>query len=184
MKSIEKKQLVLEELRNAYERKYSASDTLDTKLQNSLNFLSIVVSLAPTLELMIIPNLDKMGIWFVFLLLVVLVLYLISFQVIIKNINPVYYKQPISKDWSELKERYFLSKKEVAIELTISQYLYSLEDMEKKLNKKMNAIEKVSKLMAVIVVLLLLAVPVNMFFPAPTLLDLVAFVSQINWKIP
>lgn len=181
MKNIEKKQLVLEELRSVYERMFSASDALDAKLQNILNFLSVVVSIAPTLELMIIPDLRKTGLCFVILLLTVLVLYLISFQKVKSSINPVYYKQPISKDWDEIKERYFLSKKDEVIDLTISQYLYSLSDMDKKLNKKIKAIESVSKLMAGIVLLLLVAIPVDMFFPAPTLSDLFHFISQIKF---
>lgn len=179
MDEIKNKQLVLEELRRAFEKKFSANNILDGKLQNILNFLSIVVSVAPTLQLMIVPDLNKMGFVFLALLLSVVILYFVSFRRIVAAIDPVYYRQPISKGWDELAERYFHSAEEKAIDITISEYLYSLDDLGKQHDKKIRTIHKASDFMALIVILLLLAIPVNLFFPNPTLMDIGAFISQL-----
>ena len=172
------KELVLDELRNAYEKQFSASDTLDGKLQNILNFISIVVSVAPTLELMLIPDPKNMGFAFVVVLLVVVVLYLISFVKIMGAVNPVYYRQPVSRTWDELYKRFILSTSDKAMDLIISEYLYSMDAIHQKHEHKIKTIKHVSALMATIVVLLLFAVPVNMFLPHPTMIELFQLFSR------
>lgn len=162
MDAIKNKQLILEELRRVLDKKSSASDVLDGKLQNIFNFISIVVSVAPTLQLMVEPKLDLPGIFLVLLLMLVLILYIRAFRVIVSTVSPVEYRQPISRDWDELSKRYFHETEEDVIKLMISEYLTSSKDADEKNQQKMLAIRKVSILMYWIVVLLLLAVPINL----------------------
>jgi len=81
--TIESKRIVLEELRNAFEKSYLASDTLDGKLQNVLNFSSVIVSIASTVIAAIL--LGKVGIFFWLLLAIVMVVYIISLLIILNG---------------------------------------------------------------------------------------------------
>lgn len=162
MDEIKNKQLILEELRKVLDKKFSASDVLDGKLQNMFNFLSVVVSVAPTLQLMVKPKLDFAGVLFVLLLMVVLILYISAFQQVVSTVKPIRYRQPISRGWDELTERYFHETEENVLTLTISEYLTSSQSADEQNERKMLAIQKVSKLMFWIVIILLLAVPINL----------------------
>ena len=172
------KQLVLEELRKVYEKQFSANSNLDDKLQNILNFLSVVVTVAPTLEVLVAPNPKDMSILFVLLLLVLLALYIWAFCIIRAGLSPVRYMQPIAKTWEELAERYFDITPEQATELTISEYLRSMEIARKHNEYKIWAVEHATLLMAVIVVLLLFATPVNMFLAHPTVAEFLQMISR------
>jgi hypothetical protein len=172
------KQLVLEELRKVYEKQFSANSSLDDKLQNILNFLSVVVSVAPTLEVLVAPNPTDMSFLFVLLVLVVLVLYLVSFYIIRAGLSPVRYMQPIARTWEELSARYFDATPEQVTDLTISEYLRSMEIALEHNDYKIKAVERATGLMAAIVVILLFATPVNMFLAHPTVAEVLQLLSR------
>ena len=162
MDETKNKQLVLEELRKVLDKKFLASDALDGKLQNMLNFLSIVVTVVPTLQLLAGTQLDFSGVIFVLMLMVVLLLYFSAFRQVVSTVRPVAYRQPISKDWDELSARYFHGTEEDVLKLTISEYLISSQNADEQNDRKMIAVRNVGTLMFWIVILLLLAVPVNL----------------------
>src|SRR5690349_1088449 len=124
---LENKQIVIDELRNVYARKYSASDVLDGKLQNMFNFLSIVVSVAPTLEIMITPSPGKINIIFFLMLIAVLALYYWAYVLISATVMPMYYKQQITSNWDTLIEKYFNATKEEVFNRVINDYCSSLK---------------------------------------------------------
>lgn len=172
------KQLVLEELRKVYEKQFSANDNLDTKLQNILNFVSVVVTIAPTLEILVAPAPKDMSILFVFLLLVILFLYILAFYIIRVGLTPVDYRQPISKTWDELWNNYLYGTVDEAMDRTINEYLMSMEIADQYNQKKIRAVTQATGLMAVIVVLLLFATPVNMFLAHPTVSEVLQMISH------
>src|SRR6185503_5388958 len=112
METIKNKQIVLEELRSAYEKIFSAGDVLDGKLWNMFNFLTIVVTVAPGLELMLKPDIKQIGLSFLVLLIVMFLLYYRAFDKIIRSVAPADYRLPISVSKKELTEKYLLSPEE------------------------------------------------------------------------
>jgi hypothetical protein len=161
------KYIALEELRRAFERSWAASDILDGKLQNILNFSSIIIAVASTISGSAL--LDKVGISFWCLLLVATILYLIVFYVIMRGLKPHSYLSPISEDPKEIEEKYYNWPKDRAIRQAIHDYLKFTKDLATINSPKVKAVVLSSYLMGAIVVLLLIAIPVGLTWSTPTL---------------
>jgi hypothetical protein len=159
----ENKRIVLAELQRAFDKKYAASDILDGKLQNTLNFTSIIVSIVSAIEASSFVN--KVGNIFWFVLGIVIILYiLVVWLVLVRGLNPTSYDQPISNNWDELEERYFLASEEDNLDLVISQHLCSIECAGKENIRKAQIICWSSALMILIVILLFIAIPLGLLF--------------------
>lgn len=175
MNELHNKTIVLEEMRRNFDKLWSASDTLDAKLQNLLNFLSIIVSIASSIEVSMFQS--KVGIDFWYLLFAALILYLIAFLVIIIGLNPYRYLMPISNDWNEIATRYFQPTEGVTLSLFINEYRKRMIGIEKENKPKIISIRLASSLMVLIICLLMLAVPFGLAHPTPTLFE---FFSKVK----
>jgi hypothetical protein len=94
--SLSSKKIALDSLRNAFDKVYGATDTLDGKLQNVLNYSSIIISIVPAVLTSIL--FDKVGIIFWMILLVILILYVINFLIILNGLSPRAFSLPISQN--------------------------------------------------------------------------------------
>jgi hypothetical protein len=168
-KDILGRSMVLESLRSAFEKSYASGDVLDSKLQNLLNFCSVIVSIVASVEASAFQS--KVGVIFWILFLVTLILYFITFSVVIQALNPTIYLFPISNNWEELSRRYFHSDEKELLELMISEYLDSMKKTREANVPKVKAVKRASLLMTTIVMLLLIAVPIGLIFPSPTLAE-------------
>ncbi|MFH1446221.1 MAG: hypothetical protein ABIG43_02275, partial [Chloroflexota bacterium] len=90
------KKIVLEELRKVFDKAYNASDTLDSKLQNVLNYSSIIVSVP--LAIIASALFNNLGIIFWLIMAFVLLLYVINFILIEIGLKPRNYFAPISQN--------------------------------------------------------------------------------------
>lgn len=160
---ISNKNMVLTELQRAFDKKFSATEVLDSKLQNILTFLSVIVSVVPAIEAGAFQS--RIGVTFWVIMCLVMVLYVLTIDTIIKGISPRTYQMPISNNWDELQARYFHEPEEGVLDLLISEHLTSLQIVGEENGKKANCLEKSSTFMIFIVILLLIAVPLGIFFP-------------------
>jgi len=164
------KTIVLEELRSAFDKIYAASDALDAKLNNLLNFSSLIVSFASTIQIASLA--DKVGIIFWVLVFIVVVLYLANFYVTMNGLNPREYKFNVRGDDETIKKKYFTATAEQMTRQAIFNCLDSIK-IAKEINAyKVRAVTRSYRLVALIVVIFVLAVPAGFLFPAPTLPDL------------
>jgi len=84
---IEPKRIVLDELRRAFSGVYSASDVLDGKLQNILNYSSVVAS---GISIIItIASKNAVGLLYWVFLFISIALYCIMFVRIRRRVKPV-----------------------------------------------------------------------------------------------
>lgn len=167
MDNMTSKNLVLEELQKAYDKKFGVGDVLDGKLQSMLNYLSVVVAIVPTIAGSTL--IDKVGLGFWIIMGLVLILYWVSFRRTLKGLGLSDYPQPISNDWDELEKKCFSSSSEQTLTIIISSYLDALDYAGKQNIKKATAILHVSTLTSWIVFLLIISIPVGLFYPSPTL---------------
>ena len=167
MKAIDSKKIVLTELQKAHDGLYAAIDILDGKLQNIMNYSSVVVAIPSAV--MASALLDRVGIWFWILLAVVLVMYLINFFVIICNFNPGSYPFPVSGNKDVIKDRYYNSTEERAVEQAIIDHLETIKTLQNKNERKIKAVRTSLVIMGIIVFLLLVSIPLGLFYPTPTL---------------
>jgi hypothetical protein len=175
------KKLALEELQRVFDKKFAASDILDGKLQSMLNFLSVIVAIAPTIAGSTL--FDKIGWTFWIPIFAVLILYLICFQKIMRGLNPSDYVQPITSDWDILEKRLFKSTPDQAISIIISSYIEALKDAGIQNLNKEKIIRDVFLLTRWIVVLLLASVPIGLWIPSPNLIVLFKQVIDILFKV-
>lgn len=172
MNDLDSKKLVLEELRSAYETTISAGHILNDKLQNILSFSSIIFSVVSAIEASTLQNVVGIGFWI--LIVIALILYLTTVCLILKRgLNPIAYQTPISTNWDELSERYFHKTNEKVVDLTISQYLHSIENLRAVNARKAKTVDVTSSLMIWMILLLLLAIPVGLLLPNVVLSNLV-----------
>ncbi len=163
-------QLVLDELRRAFEKIHAASDVLDTKLQSMLTFGSLIVSVAGTAEVTLQPT--NVGILFWIVLVLALVLYLATFWIIVRSLLAHRYLLPVSLKWEELDYLYFGETEEKSLSQLISAYLEVIKQVNESNVSKGRAITHSSYLLAPMVILLLAAVPLGLHWSHLTLIDL------------
>jgi hypothetical protein len=162
VETIESKRIVLEELRDAFEKSYLASDTLDGKLQNVLNFSSVIVTIASTVLAALLVG--KVGILFWVLLVIVMIVYFFTLVTIMDGLRVYTYSFPISMKMDTLQEKYFESTEDRALEQDILDHLYYIEEANKKNLQKGKTLDTSIKLLVLIVFLLFFSVPLGTFF--------------------
>lgn len=162
METVESKRIALEELRYAFEKSYLASDTLDGKLQNVLNFSSVIVSIASTVLTALLVG--KVGILFWVLLVIVMIVYFFTIVIIMDGLRVYTYSFPISINLDTLKEKYFGSTEDRALEQDILDHLYYIEEANKKNLQKGKTLNTSIKLLVLIVFLLFFSVPLGLLF--------------------
>jgi ABC-type transport system involved in multi-copper enzyme maturation permease subunit len=166
----ESKKVALESLKYAFEKTYLASDVLDGKLLNILTYLSIIVSIGSTV--LASTLIDRVGLVFWILLSVVLLLFLFTFAVIIYGIKPRSFSLPVSTNFETIKKQYYDATEEQAIEQAIVDHVYYRNLIADKNNTpKTRALNLSFFLLGATVVLLLIAVPLGLMFPSPTLVE-------------
>ncbi len=161
------KGIVLEELRTAFDKIYAAGDTLDAKLNNLLTFSSLIVSVAATIQVSAFA--DKVGMVFWALLGIVLIMYLINYYEITRGLNPSEYFLNVKGDRNTMLKKYFRATSEQMTRQVIWNHLDSIEKAKTTNQRKVKAITLSFRMLAIIVVILLLAVPMGFIFPTPTL---------------
>ena len=172
---IKSKRIALDVLRYAFDKTYSASDILDGKLQNILNYSSVIVSISSMITASTL--IDKVGIYFWLVLLIVLLLYITTFFVIRNGLKPRKFSLPISQNLDTIKSQYYLSTEDRAIEQSIVDHIHYTKLIEKENNlPKKRAINIASWLITIIVTLLMLDVPIGLAIPHPTLSEFLQYI--------
>ena len=177
MKEIEKRQYVLGELQRAFDKKVSASDILDSKLQNILDYSSIIVAVFTAITTSTLV--DKVGFLYWLGLIIILFLYIVIYIKIKRGLSPTEFYNPISNNEQELFEKFIDVKQSQALDISIKAYLYSMYETDKTNNKKAIVLSRSSNLMFGIVVLLLLSIFLGLLFPHLKFDDLIQFVLNI-----
>jgi hypothetical protein len=165
--STKSKKIALDSLRSAFDKVYVATDTLDGKLQNILNYSSVIISVA--LAVMASALFDKVGIVFWIILLAILVLYIINFLIILKELTPTDFSLPISNDLDELKKQYYETSEEFAIKQSILDYTTFIQPLLHSLDRKGKAIKISYMIIAAITILLIISVPLGLIFVKPNI---------------
>jgi ATP-dependent Zn protease len=160
------KRVALESLQSAFERVYAASDTLDGKLQNVLNYSSIMISIAGTV---FASNLiDKVGVIFWFMLIISLILYFLTLREVLRGLKPVHFPFPISENLETIKSQYYESAEDDAIEQAVVDHLHYMKHTMNNINTpKSKSLVFSSRVMAIMAVFLVLAVPLGLLLPVP-----------------
>lgn len=153
------KRIVAEEMRRAFDKEYSDNDVLIGKLQNILNFSSVIVSIVAVIEASVFQG--KVGIPFWSMMGISLFLYIALVVVILQGIAPGGYRIPITKNWDVLEDTYFHGTEEETLDLIISEHITSMEFIKSQNIKKAKLIRQSSILTTAIIVILVLAVPVG-----------------------
>lgn len=169
MAELTNKEIVLEELRRTFDKIYAAGDALDAKLNNLLNFSSLIVSFAATIQISTLES--KVGITFWALLGIVLLLYLVHFFCIKNGLHPRLYPFPMSGDRDTIIEKYFKPSEGQTLNQVIGNYLGAIEVVKTFNDQKARAIVVANYLLVAIVIALLLAVPLGLLCPTPTICD-------------
>ncbi len=104
MKQVENRKHVLGELQRAFDKKVSASDILDSKLQNILNYSSIIVAVFASIITSAL--LGKIGFFYWFGLIVVVALYIWTYICIKQGTAATTFYNPISNTEQELNEKF------------------------------------------------------------------------------
>ena len=169
MKSIENKKVVLEELRRAFDKNYATGDVLDAKLQSLLSYSSIIVSF----PLIVIDStlLDKLGIIFWELMLLVLIMYVINLVNVEIGLKPREYSAPVSQNLETIKKLYYSVTEERAIEQAIVDNIHFSKRILDLNKPKLKSVTIASILLGVMVTIILIAIPVGLYYSSPTLLD-------------
>jgi hypothetical protein len=169
MAELANKQIVLEELRRVFDGVYAASDALDAKLTNLLNFSSLIVSFAATIQIATLES--KVGVAFWALLGIALLLYLVNFLWVKSGLRPRTYRFSMSGDKDTIIDKYFAPPQGQVLNEVIGNYLGAIETAKTFNDQKATAIAVANYLLVAIVIALLLAVPLGLIFPTPTLPD-------------
>jgi len=173
MKSIASKHIILETLRYAYDKTLAASDVLDGKLQSILSFSSVMVSIASAV--LASTLLDHVGILFWIILVTVLILYIVTFLIIYNGLKPRSFYLPVSENIETIEKLFYKASENDALNQSIVDYTHFRKLIENVNNfHKTLAVNRASKLMAAMVCLLILAAPIGLLFPAPTLPALIS----------
>ena len=161
--------MVLEELRSAFDKVYIAGDALDTKLSNLLTFSSLIVSFAATVQISTLQ--EKVGVVFWALLGIVFLLYLANFYLVTSGLKPREYIFAIRFDRDTIEQKYLTLGETQMMNQVISNYLDSLCKAVTANDLKVSAIKHGNRLLFAIVVLLLIAIPLGLLYPKPTLFE-------------
>lgn len=163
---IEAKRLVLDELRKAFNGIYSASDTLDTKLQNILNYSSVIVS-GLSIVLTIASRYAVVCWYWIFLSLSIL-LYCIMFVRVRFKIAPIEIKFPIGRDGVTLNEKYFDKRfdENRVLDQAIHDYLVYIDKASENNKRKAREIETSSWILFTIIISMLLSVFLGIVIPS------------------
>jgi hypothetical protein len=164
MKKIGNMILVLQELQKAFDRKVDANDFLDQKLQNVLNYSSVIFTVASVIIASAL--LDKIGILYWVGLFFVFLLYIITFLTIKKGQTPTTFHNPISNDLDELKKLCIDVKEEKAIDTLIRAHLSSMYEAGLINDRKDKAFGIASNLMFWMVSLLFISILLGLIFSA------------------
>lgn len=170
MKKITNQQIVLGELQRAYDKTIEANDFLDDKLQNVLDYSSMIFAIVSTITVATI--LDKVGVFFWLGLFISLILYMVTYFKIKKGQTPIPFCHPISKDESELNKRFINVEEEAMLDLMISAHIFSLYEVGEINIKKDEVFRIASNLMFCIVIMLFLTILFGLIFPTLTFSDL------------
>ena len=154
------KRIVVEEMRRSFDKEYSDNDVLIGKLQNTLNFSSIIVSIVAVIEASAFQG--KVGIIFWIMMGISLLLYIALVGIILQGLNPGGYRIPITKNWDVLEDTYFHGTEEQTLDLIISEHITSMEYIKNQNVKKAELIRRSSILTTIIIVILVFAVPVGL----------------------
>jgi len=163
MKKIDNMILVLQELQKAFDRKVNANDFLDQKLQNVLNYSSVIFTVASVVIASAL--LDKIGILYWIGLFFVFVLYIITFLKIKVGQTPTTFHNPISNELDELKRLCIDVKEERAIDILIRAHLSSMYEAGLINDRKDKAFVVASNLMFWMVSLLFISILLGLIFP-------------------
>jgi len=163
---IEPKRIVLDELRRAFSGVYSASDVLDGKLQNILNYSSVVAS---GISIIItIASKNAVGLLYWVFLFISIALYCIMFVRIRRRVKPVEFPYPIGRDIKALSEKYFDPRvdEERALDQAIFDYIHYTEKASNNNGLKASEVNASSWLMFSVVISLLLSVLFGIVLPS------------------
>ena len=154
------KRIVLDELRRLLDRLYEASNTLDTKLHQLLGLTSLIVAISGTLQL---SSLRQVGGWLFWIsLIIALALYVWIFLVAFRALRPRIKEFPITRNWEVLEELYFgESESDILIQLA-SDYQIAADELRQINSEKSDAIRRLMKLIFVLVVVILIAMPISL----------------------
>lgn len=163
------KRFVLEELRKAFSGMFSASNMLDGKLQNILNYSSVIISVISAILTVAgkFPDGISVGKWYWVFLLLSVFLYCIMFVRIRIRLLPIFTGFPISGDIEELKEKYFDIRfnEERILDQAIFDYLHFINSASSNNDLKAKEINVSSWFMFAIIVFLLCTALFGLVFP-------------------
>lgn len=167
--NIESKRIALNELQKAHDALYTAGDALDAKLQNIMNYSSIVVTIPSVIIASVLLN--NIGIYFWDILGIILLIYLVNVIFIVIAISPSPYVFPISSKKEEIEYRYYSYNEEQALRQVITDHIKTINELNKKIHRKALTVRWSLVLMAIMVTLLLISLPIGLHFSTPTLIQ-------------
>lgn len=170
MEKIFNQQVVIEELRRAFDKKIKASDVLDSKLRNVFNSSSIVFVIVSAIITSTLLN--QLSILYWIGLSIVFILYLITVFKIKEGQKPYTFHNPISNDINELNQKFINTKREKTLDILIRSYLYFMYEAGVINNEKEIALRASSNLMFLIIILLFISILLGLIFPALKLSDI------------
>lgn len=162
------KKIALESLRLAFDKVYDATNLCDEKLQNLLNYSSIIISIA--LTVMASSLYDKVGIVFWGVVAIVLTLYIINFIVILRGLSPSEFSLPISSNLDEIKRQYYDTSENFALMQAILDHSIFIKEIQKKSTVKEKAIKISHWLIGLITFLLIVSIPLGLIYSEPNIL--------------
>jgi len=173
-----KKNLVLEEMRRAFDMLCATSDRLDTKLHNNLTFLSIIISVAASGGISILANL---GVASLGALAFAFIFYFVALGFVVDSLEPQVYPLPISGNWETVERRYFQpSDPNFVLDVFIAEYLRSMADVTKRNQNKAKAVKGTYYLMILIVFSLIVSIALAWIFPQPIVACVVHLASCVK----
>lgn len=166
--TLNSKKIALESLRLAFDKVYEATNLFDAKLQNLLNYSSIIISIA--LTIMASSLYDKVGIIFWVIVSVVLIIYIINFIVIIKGLSPAEFLLPISGEIGDIKKQYYDTSENFALRQAILDHTIFIEKIQEASLVKERAIKISHWLIGIITILIIISIPLGLIYSEPNLL--------------
>lgn len=164
------KRLVLEELRKAFNGMFSAASILDGKLQNILNYSSVIISIISAILTVAGKFPDGVSVgksYWLFLSLSIL-LYCVMFVRIRIRLAPIFTGFPISINMEELKEKYLDSRfnEERILDQAIFDYLHFIGEASKNNALKAREVNISSWFMFSIILSLICTAFFGLVFPS------------------
>ncbi len=162
----ESKRLVLDELRKAFSGVYAAGDILDGKLQNILNYSSVIISAVSAI--LTVASKTTVGRWYWVFLSLSIVLYCTMFVRVRLKLKPVLIAFPISSKMETLKKKYFDARfdEERVLDQAIFDYLYYIEAASKNNVLKAKEVNISSWFMFAIIISLIFTSLFGLVFPS------------------